>query len=98
MLPADSSGLVAVAVLTAVGSTEVAQVIKGGKPTMKPILGGFLLGGFLLGMASINPQLGDAFAILVIIAALLTNGLTVFTAIHKVTTPTVPIVNNLGTK
>lgn len=98
MLPADSSGLVAVAVITAVGSTEVAKVIKGGKPTIKPILGGFLLGGFLLGIASINPQLGDAFAILVIIAALLTNGLTLFTAINKTAQGPVPIVNNLGVK
>lgn len=79
-LPANSSGLVAIAVGTAVISTEVAQVVKGGHPTMKPVIGGFLLGVFLLGMAAINSSLGDAFAILVIIAALLTNGLTAINA------------------
>lgn len=79
-LPANSSGLVAIAVGTAVVSTEIAQVIKGGRPTAKPIIGGFLLGVFLLGMAAIDSGLGDAFAILVIIAALLTNGLTAINA------------------
>lgn len=79
-LPANSSGLVAIAVGTAVITTEIAQVVKGGKVTAKPVLGGFLLGVFLLGMAAINSSLGDAFAILVIIAALLTNGLTAISA------------------
>lgn len=79
-LPSNASGLVIVAVATAVVSTEVAEVIRGGKPTAKPILGGFLLGVFLLGMAAINSSIGDAFAILVIIASLLTNGLTAINA------------------
>jgi len=77
-----SSGLVFAAVLTATGSAEVKQITAGKSPTMKPIIGGFLLGSFLLVINGISPELGSGFSILVIIASLLVNGTAVASAIN----------------
>lgn len=86
----DISGITAVAVLTAVGGAEIALAVKGKAPTIKPVIGGFLLGATLLIIGSINSQLGEAFAILVIIGSLLTNGVAIFNAASTASTAKAP--------
>lgn len=80
-----SATLPIIAAITAMGCTEIARATTKEAPTIKPILGGFLLGAFLLIIDAIDDSLGTAFSVLVIIAALLVNGVKVFGAIQTLT-------------
>jgi uncharacterized membrane protein YdcZ (DUF606 family) len=68
------NGLALLTVLVAVGSTEASRMVKGQKPTMSPVIGGFVLGIFLFSFMSIHPALGSKFCYLIIVSALLING------------------------
>jgi uncharacterized membrane protein YdcZ (DUF606 family) len=74
--------LIIISVLVAVGSNEAAKVAKGNGFAITPVLGGFLLGAFLFVIEDVNPKLGNAFAVLVLVSSLLVNGQALFTAIN----------------
>lgn len=84
---ADASSVTTLAVVIAVGSTELKSLSKDGKVTIKPVLGGFILGAFLLGIASINNDLAVGFGVLIIVSSLLINGAGLFATANKVVTP-----------
>ena len=70
-----SNSLVVSTVLVASGSAEAKRVLVSKQPpTMKPIIGGFILGLGLFGVAALDEHLGATFCALVIVASLLTNG------------------------
>jgi len=60
------------------GATEAALLKKGKPPTMKPVIGGFLLGLFLFGLGMVNERIGTLFCYLIIVGALLVNGASLF--------------------
>ncbi len=68
-----SSALVTAAVVVA--SSEAKRIKNKQAPTIKPVLGGFMLGFFLLALGSANDHIANLFAILIVITAILTNGL-----------------------
>lgn len=68
-----STAFVSVGVVVA--SAEAKRITHGEAPNMKPIIGGFMLGLFLLGLGSANNMLADRFALLIVISALLVNGI-----------------------
>lgn len=75
------SDLTSLAMVTAVvttGATEAALIKKGSGPTMRPVIGGFLLGLFLFAAGMINPRIATLFCYLIIIGALLINGASLF--------------------
>lgn len=70
------------ALLTAavvVGSTEAKRIKSGQGVTVKPLIAGFMLGLFLLALGSINDHISNLFAILIVISALLLNGIPILT-------------------
>lgn len=75
-----------VAVLVAVGSTEVAEIRSKGAPTFKPVIAGFILGIGLYALEAVNADLGRMFGILVIVGSLLINGAEFFGAATNATT------------
>lgn len=76
------SDIVPVAVLVAVGSTEAVEIIHNGRPTMKPVIAGFILGVGLYALDGLDDYLGRMFGILIIVAALLRNGQTIFNKLN----------------
>lgn len=72
------NGLTIATVVIAVGTTEAKSVIGGKGFDLKPVIGGFILGIFLFGLGSVNAKLASNFCILIIITALLVNGIQVF--------------------
>lgn len=69
-------------VLVTVGTTEAARIAKGNGPTMKPIIAGFILGICLYGIYAIDDYLGHTFAILIVVTAILANGMTVISGLE----------------
>lgn len=53
---------------------------------MKPIIGGFVLGLFLFAFGGINEKLATQFCILLIVASLLINGMSLFQGVQTVVT------------
>lgn len=74
--------LILTAVVVAVGSNEAAKVASGKGFAITPVLGGFLLGAFLFVVEDVNPKLGNAFAVLILVSSLLINGQALFKAIN----------------
>lgn len=72
------TGLAMVTSTIAVGATEAALVKKGAGPSMRPVIGGFLLGLFLFAVGIVNEQIGTLFCYLIIVGALLINGASLF--------------------
>ncbi len=81
----DNTNIIIVAVATTVGFSEIVSASNGNGFVFKPILGGFLLGAFLFIISTINAPLGEAFAILVIIATLIFNGSPVLAKVSSLT-------------
>lgn len=71
---ADAQSLAMTTVLIAVGSTEAALISKKKAPTMKPVIGGFILGVFLMALAAVNNDVTAKFCYLIILGSLLVNG------------------------
>lgn len=69
-----SSDLIPAAMIVVVGATEAAQLVSGHGLTLRPLVAGFVLGLGLLGISAIDEGLARAFAILVIVVALLNAG------------------------
>ena len=61
-----------------VGSAEAKRISSGQAPNFKPLIGGFMLGLFLLGLNEINTRIADLFAILIVVSAILVNGIPIF--------------------
>lgn len=74
--------LVPATVVVAVGSTEASRIIHRGVPSMKPVIGGFLLGLGLFALDAIDHRLASLFCVLVIVGSLLVNGLPIFTFLN----------------
>ncbi len=72
-----SSALVVAAVV--VGTTEAKSIKAGHAPAFKPLLGGFMLGIFLIALAAANDHLANLFGVLIVISAILLNGIPVLT-------------------
>lgn len=73
-----SDALVPVTVVVAVGLTEAGRVLNKKPPSMRPVIGGFLLGIGLYALSGLDESFGRMFCILIIIGALLQNGQAVF--------------------
>lgn len=69
---------VPVAVVATVGFTEADRIISGKGPSMRPVIGGFILGIFLFAISSMDSTLGALFAGLVILNAVIEHGNVVF--------------------
>ena len=69
------------AVLT-VGLAEVDRIVHGKAPTMRPVIGGFIIGIGLFGLYELDQRLGTLFAVLIVLNAFLTHGLSVFGKIN----------------
>lgn len=82
---ADATGVIMTSVVITTGSTLVAEQQTDGL-TFKPIVGGWLLGLFLFVIATFDPDIAKAFAILIMVTAVLVNGSKVFTTVGKATT------------
>lgn len=76
-----SSYAVPAAVLVVVGFSEASLVLNGKPPTIKPVIGGFLLGIGLYAITALDDRLGSLFAGLVVLSALIAHGESVFTAV-----------------
>ena len=74
-------GTVAVVVAT----TEAAQISNGRGVSVTPIIGGFVLGGFLFAIGAANEKLGSQFAALILVTALLINGVPLLGLVTKAT-------------
>jgi hypothetical protein len=68
-----STALLTVGVV--VGSTEAKRITHGQMFTMKPVLGGFMVGIFLLILGNANDHLANLVALLIVVGAVLTNGI-----------------------
>lgn len=75
---ANLTNLVMTTAVVAAGSTEAARLAKKQAPTMKPVIGGFLLGLFLFALGMMSDRLATMFCILIIIGSLLINGVSLF--------------------
>ncbi len=73
--------LVPVTVLVVVGTTEARRISEGNGPTMKPVIAGFIVGIGLYGLAALDDTLGHYFSLLIIVSAIVVNGLPIFTKI-----------------
>lgn len=62
------------AALVVILTTYAAEITEGKSVTAKPLLAGGLLGLMLSIVGGVSPRVGNAFAILVVVAAVLTNG------------------------
>lgn len=69
-------------VLFTTGLTELDYALHKQAPTMKPVLGGFLVGIGLYALTELDQRLGSLFAILIVLTAFLTHGLSVFRAVN----------------
>lgn len=58
-----------------VGSTEANRITHKQAPTIRPLLGGFMLGLFLIALGAANDHLANLFGILIVISAILVNGI-----------------------
>ena len=72
-----SQALVVSAVV--VGTTEAKAIKSGHAPAFRPVLGGFMLGLFLIAIASVNDHIANLFGILIVISAILANGIPILT-------------------
>jgi len=72
-----SKALVIAAVV--VGSTEAKQIKSGHAPSFRPVLGSFMLGLFLIALGAANDHIANLFGILIVITAILENGIPILT-------------------
>lgn len=84
----DAASMALLTTGVAVATAEYAAIHKGGGFVMKPVIAGFGLGLFVLAVYSANDALGAAFAWLIIIGSILTNGLGLLTGFTKLVSPT----------
>ena len=84
----DYTSLVLITCLTVVGTGEAKGVVTGKKPTMRPVLAGFLLGVFLFIFGLASDSFGAKICYLVIVFALIANGLPLVQALTPKATPT----------
>lgn len=75
-----------VTVAIAVGSNEAKKLTDGKSLAVQPVIGGFILGICLFALYEINEPIGRNFCILIIITALLVNGVAVFNVLTKLGT------------
>jgi len=68
-------------VATVVGLTEADYVLHGKPPTMKPVIGGFVLGLALFGLSTLDSRLAVLFGVLFVVTALVEHGVSVFNAL-----------------
>lgn len=91
----DFTGMAFTTVIVAVGSTEARRIVdvnwnnanpkavqRKTSSAMSPVIGGFILGVFLFAFGMVNEHLATLFCVLLIVSALLINGLSLFTALH----------------
>ncbi len=78
---------VTVASIVAV-STEGALIAKGEPPSIRPIIGGFVLGIFLIGLANFNDKLASYMSVLILLSAALINGPTLFSKLSSTASKT----------
>jgi hypothetical protein len=87
----DFTGMAFTTVAVVVGTTELRRVAdqkwntanpkavqRKLLPVMSPVIGGFVLGVFLFALGMVNEYLANLFCILLIVSALLINGISVF--------------------
>jgi hypothetical protein len=90
------TGMAFTTVVIVVGSAEAKRVVDSKWNTdnakspqrkvstdMSPVIGGFVLGIFLFAFGMINEYLANLFCLLLIVAALINNGLAVFSLFNK---------------
>lgn len=78
-----SGFVVPVTIATIVGMSEADTVIKGHPPTVKPVIGGFILGIFLYAIMELDTRLGSLFAGLIVLNSIVQHGSTVFGRLAK---------------
>lgn len=81
-MASDTNSLIMTSVVVTTGSTLLAQQ-QDSKLTFKPIIGGWILGLVLFITATFADDLAKAFAILIMVTALLINGTKVFGAVNS---------------
>lgn len=69
-----NTNLIITSVATVVATSEAKVFSNGGKLTMEPVVGGFIVGIFLFALDEVSPEVAKWFAILVLVGALLRNG------------------------
>lgn len=74
----------------AVGSNEAKKLVSGKGLDIQPVIGGFVLGIFLFAMYELNEKIATRFCILIIVTALLINGVDVFNFATRIFGGTVP--------
>ena len=72
------SSLAVTTAVVAVASTEAKHIAEKKPLAMKPVIGGFILGLFLFAFGMVNENLATKLCILVIITAILMNGVKLF--------------------
>lgn len=72
------TGLAMVTCVITVGATEAALIKKHKTPSIRPVIGGFVLGLFLFAFGIMNEELATLFCYLIIVGALLINGASLF--------------------
>lgn len=69
-----SSYSVPLACIAVAGLAEVDSVSSGGGFVMRPVIGSFILGVFLYAVGEASPKLSAAFAVLVVVNAVIEHG------------------------
>ena len=69
-------------VALAAGTTVVRDAVHG-KPSIKPVVGGFMLGAGLLMVNMFNPAVATGLATLIFVTALILNGAEIFQVANK---------------
>lgn len=78
---ADYNALAITTAAVAVISTEAARIANKKPPVMKPVVAGFVLGIFLFGFGLASEHLATLFCYLIIVSALLINGVALFSIV-----------------
>lgn len=77
-MSADVTSLAMTTALIVAGSTEASLIKRKKAPTMKPVIGAFILGTFLMVIGMASPDITVKFCWLIIVSALLVNGASLF--------------------
>lgn len=80
----SSAFTIPVAVAVTIGLAEADAAFHKHPLTIKPVIGGFIMGMFLYAISELDTRLGNLFAALIVVNALIQHGDTVFSHLGKV--------------